>query len=350
MGYIWPNDYFDYFCPRFDALVHGFLDRGSPQQTTFAICAYAKGRALLDADTATLVEAEPGPESLMVLLGVYRGKQIYALDVTGRQDVEGQPTDLWLMPRTLPIEELALSAQGQHLMRWHAKNAFHAKTGSPTKPTDQGRKRVCTTSGEEVYPRIDPAVIMLVQSPDLQRVVLAHTHAMPPGLHSLLAGYVEPGETLEDTVRRETREEAGLPVHQITYVASQPWALSGSLMIGFTCVAQDETLAIDPEELESAAWYSRDDIARARQRPDFFISRENTIAVICWTPGWNPPKGSVRQIKEKSMADTHPDYHEINVVMTDGTEFKTRSTWGAEGETLRQMLIPNAPRLDRRRA
>ena len=137
---------------------------------------------------------------------------------------------------------------------------------------------MCTQTGEEVYPRIDPAVIMLVQSPDLQRVVLAHTHAMPDGLHSLLAGYVEPGEMLEDTVRRETFEEAGLVVDQVCYVASQPWALSGSIMIGFTCVAQDETLAIDPAELVSAAWYSKADIARETQRSDFFVSRKNTIA------------------------------------------------------------------------
>ena len=235
----------------------GFLDRGKTQAQSARYIGFVKGRVLLD--RAQLVEVTP-EDRLTAYLGIHKGRAVHAVDMP--EGTKGRPTDLWLMPPEVSGEDLALAAQGQHLLRWHAKNRFCAQTGALTEPSDQGRKRICLDTGAEIYPRIDPAVIMLVQSPDLQRIILAHTHAMPPGLHSLLAGYVEPGETLEDTVRRETFEEAGLMVDQVQYVASQPWALSGSIMIGFTCVAKDETLNIDPEELESAAWYSRADIAK----------------------------------------------------------------------------------------
>lgn len=259
----------------------GFLDRRVPgAQVPKAYLGFYRGRVLVR--DGALVWVSPERASLTVLLGQFEGQAIYAADVSheDEQALEnlGQPTALWFLPREIRSELLALACQGQHLLRWHARHPLCAKCGSATEPKDEGRQRRCHACETDLYPRTDPAVIMLVQSPDLERVVLAHSHAMPPGLHSLLAGYVEPGETLEDTVRRETFEEAGLRVHSVTYVASQPWALSGSLMCGFTCVAEDETLTIDPEELESAAWYSREDLERERQKNDFFISRRNTIA------------------------------------------------------------------------
>lgn len=259
----------------------GFLDRRLPgAQVPKAYLGFFRGRVLVRDEA--LVWIAPEYATLTVLLGQFEGQAVYAADLSHLDEATlqafGQPTDLWFLPHHIRGELLALACQGQHLLRWHARHPLCAKCGSKTDLKDEGRQRRCGACEIDLYPRTDPAVIMLVQSPDLQRVVLAHSHAMPPGLHSLLAGYVEPGETLEDTVRRETFEEAGLNVHSITYVASQPWALSGSLMCGFTCIAEQETLNIDPEELESAAWYSREELEQERQKSDFFISRRNTIA------------------------------------------------------------------------
>ena len=253
----------------------GFLDRTAPIKPPEYI-AFVKGRVLIHQEG--LVWTDPDHRGHQVYLGTYKDKSIYAQDLSHIASPPGVPTDLWLLPRSISSQDMALACQGQHLLRWHAKNPLCAKCGHPTEPKNWGRHRHCPTCETDLYPRTDPAVIMLVQNPDRQRILLAHTHIMPEGLNSLLAGYVEPGEALEDTVRRETFEEAGLEVEDIRYVASQPWALSGSLMCGFTCVATTDTIQIDPEELESAAWYSRDDLARYRQNTRLIYPRRNTIA------------------------------------------------------------------------
>ena len=261
--------------PSHMPLSAGFLDRRLPNAPA-AFLGFAKGRALVLDDNLCWVS--PDPKGNSAYLGMYGGRAIFAQDLSHLDPLPGLPTDLWLMPRTLSAEDLALACQGQHLMRWHAKNAFCAVCGGPMAPQDHGRRRQCQDCGTPSFPRTDPAVIMLVQSPDLSQVLLAHTHVMPKGLHSLLAGYVEPGEALEDTVRRETFEEAGLLVEDIRYIASQPWALSGSLMCGFTCVARSTDIHIDTEELESAAWFSREDLDILKPDAAFIFPRRNTIA------------------------------------------------------------------------
>ena len=253
----------------------GFLDRRPPGESR-ACLGFYKGRALTKGEAAVWVD--PDDRGIAAYLGTLNGKSIFAQDLSHLEDLPGEPTDLWMLPKDFPTEDLALACQGQHVLRWHARHPLCAKCGTPTEVKDWGRQRHCPVCATDFYPRTDPAVIMLVQSPDLQRVVLAHTKVMPPGLHSLLAGYVEPGETLEDTVRRETFEEAGLHVIDVRYVASQPWALSGSLMCGFTCVAESEKINIDPEELETADWYSREDLRRLKSDPGFIYPRRNTIA------------------------------------------------------------------------
>lgn len=253
----------------------GFLDRAAPSTDPMYL-GFVKGRVLIaDED---LFWGQKDEQGVAAYLGTFAGRAIFAQDLSHLPNPPGDPTDLWLLPQTLRAEDIALACQGQHLLRWHNKNPLCAQCGCATTPKNWGRQRQCATCETDLYPRTDPAVIMLVQSPDLQRVLLAHTHVMPAGLHSLLAGYVEPGETLEDTVRRETWEEAGVEVTDITYRASQPWALSGSLMCGFTCIATSETLNIDPEELENAHWFSRQDLNRLRQDPTFIFPRRNTIA------------------------------------------------------------------------
>ena len=253
----------------------GFLDRRAPNAAP-AYLAFFRGRALIE--DAALVWVAPDPQGTQVYLGMHEERALFAQDLSHLVEPPGEPTDLWLLPATLSARDLALACQGQHLLRWHARTPLCATCGGVTQAQNWGRRRRCQSCGIDIYPRTDPAVIMLVQSPDRRRVLLCHTHRMPPGLQSLLAGYVEPGESLEDTVARETWEEAGLRVQCIRYTASQPWAPSGSLMCGFSCVAESETLRIDPEELERAAWYSRDDLTALKTDSEHFLPRRNTIA------------------------------------------------------------------------
>lgn len=253
----------------------GFLGRGEPLDETLYL-GYFKGRVLIDQEM--LVWVKPDPNGLQVFLGNWNGVAIFAQDLSHLVELPGDPTDLWLLPNSVPKDHLALLCQGQHMLRWHAKNRFCAKTGTPTELQDFGRSRRSEIAKTDIYPRIDPAVIMLVLSPDKKKVVLANSKLMPPGLHSLLAGYVEPGEALEDTVRRETIEEVGLNVSEVTYLASQPWALSGSLMVGFTCVATSWEIQIDADELETADWFSHKDLLRLKNDPAYGFPRRNTIA------------------------------------------------------------------------
>ncbi len=269
----------------------GFLERGTPEEPR-RFLGFSGGRVLVDA--GSLVWVQPDPGDLAVFLGNWQGVAFFAQNVPTMAAVLGNATDFWALPKTLAAPYLGLVCQGQHLLRWHHSNRFCAKCGTETRVQNWGRQRHCAPCAQDLYPRIDPAVIMLVQSPDLSHVVLANTKTMPSGLHSLLAGYVEPGEALEDTVRRETWEEAGLRVAHLTYVASQPWAQSRSLMVGFTCVAKSWDLTIDTEELNSAKWFSRADLTRAETESTYLLPRPNTIARHLLDQWWHSALGDHR--------------------------------------------------------
>ena len=119
---------------------------------------------------------------------------------------------------------------------------------------------------------------MLVQDPSGERCVMARNHNFPPTIHSILAGYVDAGETLEQTVVREVAEEVGLRIGRVRYAASQPWAFSNSLMIGFFAWSETEALQVNTEELERADWYSRDEINAHRGSDSFRLPRRDSIA------------------------------------------------------------------------
>ena len=142
--------------------------------------------------------------------------------------------------------------------------------------------RVCTSAAcrAEVFPRVDPAVIVLVH--DGARCLLARQPQFPRGLHALLAGFLEPMETLEDCVAREVHEETGLTLTEVLYLGSQPWPFPQSLMLGFVARAVDTEITIDPAELESAAWYEPDFLRAHREAPigaaDFALPRRDSIA------------------------------------------------------------------------
>mgnify|MGYP000926494218 CR=1 FL=1 len=164
---------------------------------------------------------------------------------------------LALEGRILPAE-LGAIAQGKAMLHWHATHRFCAKCGQPSHVAEAGWKRVCDACKAEHFPRTDPVVIMLTV--DGERCLLGRSSRFPPGWYSTLAGFVEPGETIEDAVRRETFEEAGIVGGRVTIMANQPWPFPASLMIGAYVEAKSTAIAIDHEELEDCRWFSRDEV------------------------------------------------------------------------------------------
>jgi NAD+ diphosphatase len=148
------------------------------------------------------------------------------------------------------------------LANWHAVAGFCSRCGAPTEPEMAGHSRRCSVDKSEHFPRCDPAVIMLVTDPQ-DRCLLARNAQWPKGRVSVLAGFVEPGESAEQAVAREVHEETGVVVSTVTYAGSQPWPMPHNLMLGFRAEATGTDITVDAEEIEEAAWYSRDDLRAA---------------------------------------------------------------------------------------
>ena len=161
-----------------------------------------------------------------------------------------------LDPAEAPVFAAALS-----LANWHRRHGFCSVCGDATAANRGGWSRECAACGNEHYPRVDPVVIMLAEHDG--RLLLGRSHHYPPGRYSALAGFVEPGETIEAAVARELNEEAGIEVADIRYLTSQPWPFPSSLMIGAHSRALGDSLTIDRNELDDARWFSREEIAGA---------------------------------------------------------------------------------------
>ena len=161
----------------------------------------------------------------------------------------------------LGLSDAPLFAAALSLASWHARHIFCSVCGSPSTIIRGGWARRCGACGGEHYPRVDPVVIMLATFED--RLLLGRQPQYPPGRYSALAGYVEPGETIEAAVARELNEEAGIAVTDVRYIASQPWPFPSSLMIGCTATATSDALTIDHDELDDARWFDRDEVIAA---------------------------------------------------------------------------------------
>jgi NAD+ diphosphatase len=174
-----------------------------------------------------------------------------------RFDPFGAFVDLRPLALTMPEEEAALLAYAKGLLWWHRRHLFCGVCGHPTRSIDAGHRRLCTNAdcGAEHFPRSDPAIIVLVEHEGA--CLLARGPRFPPGFRSVLAGFVEPGESLEDTVAREIFEECGVRVTDVAYQSSQPWPFPSSLMLGFRARALDRALALDQTEITEADWYPR---------------------------------------------------------------------------------------------
>jgi NAD+ diphosphatase len=202
----------------------------------------------------------------VVFLGVAGGTALFAADVStlepdsaaARFAPHGAFEELRPVGLVLPGEEAALLAYARGMLWWHARHRFCGVCGSPTRAIDAGHRRLCTAESckTEQFPRSDPAVIVLVEHEG--RCLLARGARFPEGFRSVLAGFVEPGESLEDTVMREVFEECGVRVTDIVYSSSQPWPFPSSLMLGFRARALDDALALDLNEILEAGWFTRD--------------------------------------------------------------------------------------------
>lgn len=156
----------------------------------------------------------------------------------------------------LPADEVSAFMTGVGMATWHATHGFCPRCGAATEPGSAGWVRHCPTEGRELYPRTDPAVIMAIRDAD-DRLLLGRSPQWPEGRRSVLAGFVEPGESLEDAVRREVAEEVGVVVGRVDYVGSQAWPFPASLMVGFAGWAEGTDLRLQESEMAEAEWYSR---------------------------------------------------------------------------------------------
>ncbi len=184
----------------------------------------------------------------------------------GELDERGKYIDL----RSLAVQglldrvELSMLAEARSLSAWHERHRFCANCGAPSEPTDGGYKRVCPTCGAEHFPRTDPVAIMLVHHG--RDILLGRQRHFPPGSYSALAGFVEPGESIEEAARREIFEESGVRVGLITYHSSQPWPFPSNLMIGLFGEALGRELDVDFEELEDCRWFTEAEAEAMVQR------------------------------------------------------------------------------------
>ena len=179
----------------------------------------------------------------------------------------------WLDPR-----DAELAATGKAVLGWHRSHGFCACCGAPTEIVQAGWQRQCPSCRASHFPRTDPVVIMLITRGN--SVLMGRSPGWPKGMYSLLAGFVEPGETLEAAVRREVFEEAGVRVGRVDYLASQPWPFPASLMFGCRGDAETTEITVDPKELEDALWVSREEMMAvfAGTHPAILPARKGAIA------------------------------------------------------------------------
>ena len=218
-------------------------------------------------------------EHNQIFLGLFRGKPAFAVSIAA----EGAPPypelgefqELRYLGTVLPADEANLAAHARGLVLWHSSQLFCGRCGSSARPDAGGNSRRCVNSecGREIFPRVDPAIIVLVT--DADRCLLGRQSGWPEGLYSTIAGFVEPGESLEDAVRREVYEETNVRVAAIRYNSSQPWPFPSSLMLGFvaeadTSVAQE--IRMNDGELEDARWFTRKEFCSGFPKLPFKIS------------------------------------------------------------------------------
>ncbi|TQS71797.1 NAD(+) diphosphatase [Rhodobacteraceae bacterium] len=242
-----------------------------------------------------------GAEEPAVFLGLSNGHHVFAQDVCGwvpddTLDPQARLAQDRIYDATLPAgsffadlrgqmmaldaraAELAATARG--VLGWHRSHRFCAACGAPSIPEDMGWRRGCAACGTSHFPRTDPCVIMMVVRDNA--ALLGRSPHWPEQMFSCLAGFMEPGETVEAAVRREVFEETGIRVGEVRPVASQPWPFPASLMLGCVAVAQSDEITVDPVEIEEALWVSRERLLRIFAGRDDVIRTPRAGAIAGW--------------------------------------------------------------------
>jgi len=224
-----------------------------------------------------------------IFLGLREEIAYLAVDLSHLEEPEIDPLtagrgafrDLRAVGPVMDRGDSAILAYARGLAHWHARHGFCGVCGAATVSEKGGHQRRCTNEdcAAAHFPRTDPAVIMLLHD-GADRCVLGRQPFWPPGMHSTLAGFVEPGESLEEAVAREVREEVGLvvAVEDVSYHSSQPWPFPSSIMLGFHARADFAPLDLGPDELESARWYSREELLSSPEDESFKLPRRDSIA------------------------------------------------------------------------
>jgi len=215
-------------------------------------------------------------EDHLIFLGLFRGHPAFAFSISDAHPAPfaelGEFRDLRFLGTAVPADEANLAAHARALVLWHASQLYCGVCGSSARPEAGGNSRVCTNPrcGRIMFPRVDPAVIVLVA--DGERCLLGRQASWPEGRYSTIAGFAEPGESLEDAVRREVFEETNVRVGDVRYHSSQPWPFPSSLMLGFLAEAQSFDIRLNDGELEDAQWFTRPELRSGNPKLPFRIS------------------------------------------------------------------------------
>ncbi len=273
------------------ALSRGTLDRVGERRRddVWLVEAWAdpRTRVLVIERGKVLVRPEPAlllfgtadaPEGERYLLGVDPDGVAYFGVSAPLPEIEGtEPADLRSAGARLSDRDAGLFTQAVGLENWHATHTHCPRCGALTEPASAGHTRICTVDGSEHFPRTDPAVIMLVHDDD--RMLLGSSGRWGPNRMSVLAGFVEVGESLEQAVVREVAEEVGVVVEDCRYLGSQPWPLPRSLMVGFFARARGrQEPRVDGEEITNARWFTREELAAAAESGEVLLPGRVSIA------------------------------------------------------------------------
>lgn len=249
----------------------------------------------LPPDHPALTEGAPP-----ILIGLDAGQAVAAVDISAWTPPSLPETQLFFDPTEqvhpeipqgrfvelrgvmarLPALDAEIAATARALTGWHASHRFCSACGQPSEPRESGWQRVCPSCHAPHFPRTDPVVIMLVARGD--KVLVGRSPGWPEGMYSCLAGFIEPGETIEAAVAREVLEETGVRVGAVRYAGCQPWPFPASLMFGMTAEAESEAITLDPDELEDARWLDRAELAAVMAGTHPVLKAPRAGAIAGW--------------------------------------------------------------------